>query len=77
MGALAEFERALIAERTKAGMKAARRRGKHLGRPPKLKRPQVQHAKELNINPSKIVLIGGSAGGHLALMAGLLQHRRR
>ena len=47
MGALAEFERALIAERTKAGMKAARRRGKHMGRPPKLKRPQVQHAKEL------------------------------
>ena len=28
-------------------MKASRRRGKHLGRPPKLKRPQVQHAKEL------------------------------
>lgn len=36
MGALAEFERSLIAERTKAGMEAARRRGVRLGRPPKL-----------------------------------------
>lgn len=34
----------------------------------------VQHAKELNIDPSKIVIMGGSAGGHLALMAGLLQN---
>jgi DNA invertase Pin-like site-specific DNA recombinase len=33
MGALAEFERALIAERTKAGLQAARARGKRLGRP--------------------------------------------
>jgi len=47
MGALAEFERGLIAERTTAGMKAAKRRGKHVGRPRKLTRPQVQHAKEL------------------------------
>ncbi len=33
MGALAEFERALISERTKAGMAAARLRGVQLGRP--------------------------------------------
>lgn len=36
MGALAEFERALIGERTRAGMAAARARGRRLGRPPKL-----------------------------------------
>ena len=47
MGALAEFERSLIGERTKVGMKAAKRRGKHLGRPMKLTRQQVQHAREL------------------------------
>lgn len=47
MGALAEFERGLIAERTTAGMRAAKRRGKHIGRPRKLTRPQVLHAKEL------------------------------
>ncbi len=34
----------------------------------------VQHAKELNIDPNKIVVMGGSAGGHLALLAGLLQN---
>lgn len=33
MGALAEFERALIVERTRAGMASARTRGRHLGRP--------------------------------------------
>ncbi len=33
MGAVAEFERSLIQERTKAGVAAARRRGKRLGRP--------------------------------------------
>ena len=30
------------------------------------------NAKRLNIDLNKIVLMGGSAGGHLALMAGLL-----
>ncbi len=28
------------------------------------------HAEELHVDPDKIVVIGGSAGGHLALMAG-------
>ncbi|WP_238987568.1 recombinase family protein [Roseovarius dicentrarchi] len=36
MGALAEFERSLIQERTKAGLRAAKKRGKRLGRPPAL-----------------------------------------
>ena len=45
MGALAEFERALIQERTVAGLQAARRRGKRLGRPPALSPEQVAHAK--------------------------------
>lgn len=47
MGALAEFERALIAERTKAGMKAAKQRGKHVGRPHTLSTVQVEHARSL------------------------------
>lgn len=34
--ALAEFERELIAERTKAGLASARARGRHGGRPPKM-----------------------------------------
>ncbi|MCQ9615393.1 recombinase family protein [Paenalcaligenes niemegkensis] len=36
MAALAEFERSLISERTKAGMAAARAAGKHVGRKPSL-----------------------------------------
>jgi len=47
MGALAEFEHDLIKERTKAGMKAAKKRGKHVGRPKALSKGQVQHMKEL------------------------------
>ena len=47
MGALAEFERDLIVERTKAGMDAARKRGQHLGRPQKLNPAQVEHAREM------------------------------
>lgn len=36
MGALAEFERNLTIERTKAGLRAAKERGAHIGRKPKL-----------------------------------------
>lgn len=45
MGALAEFERDLIQERTKAGLRAAKKRGKRLGRPPVLSPAQIAHAK--------------------------------
>lgn len=44
MAALAEFERSLISERTRAGMQAARQRGKHLGRRPSLSPDQVAEA---------------------------------
>jgi DNA invertase Pin-like site-specific DNA recombinase len=45
--ALAEFERALIIERTRAGMKAARARGVRPGPKPKLSRKQIDHARNL------------------------------
>ncbi|RYE14826.1 MAG: alpha/beta hydrolase, partial [Sphingobacteriales bacterium] len=32
----------------------------------------IKNAKALNIDTDKIVVMGGSAGGHLALMAGML-----
>ena len=47
MGALAEFERSLIIERTKAGLAAAKRKGKRLGRRPALSVAQISHAKQL------------------------------
>ncbi|GLR22083.1 MULTISPECIES: recombinase family protein [Alphaproteobacteria] len=46
MGALAEFERALISERTKAGMWAARARGSAIGRPAKLQPDEIEAALE-------------------------------
>lgn len=41
MAALAEFERSLISERTKAGMAAAKARGCNVGRPPLLDEQQL------------------------------------
>nr|WP_281721214.1 recombinase family protein [Nitrosomonas nitrosa] len=46
-GAFAQFERDLISERTKAGLKAAKKRGQHVGRPKKLNRQQIAHARRL------------------------------
>lgn len=43
--AFAELERNLISERTKAGMEAARKRGKHIGRPNKLTSEQIEWAR--------------------------------
>ena len=47
IAALADFERALIAERTRAGIQAAKRRGVKLGRKPALSPEQVAHARKL------------------------------
>jgi DNA invertase Pin-like site-specific DNA recombinase len=44
MAALAEFERSLISERTRAGMLAARIRGARMGRPPALTADQKKEA---------------------------------
>ncbi len=46
-GALAEFERDLIRERTNAGLQPARARGKKGGRPPSLTPEQVEMAKTM------------------------------
>jgi len=37
----------------------------------------IKNAKVLNIDPNKIIIMGGSAGGHLALMGGLLANDHR
>ncbi len=50
-GALAEFEKDLIRERTLAGLAAARARGKYGGRPRKLSKRKADHAKSLIANP--------------------------
>jgi DNA invertase Pin-like site-specific DNA recombinase len=46
IGVLAELERSLIGERTRAGVKAAQRRGVKFGRKPKLSTKQIDHARK-------------------------------
>ena len=46
LAVFAEFEREQTRDRTKAGMAAAKRRGKHVGRPRKLTHAQISHAAD-------------------------------
>lgn len=46
-GAMAQFERSLTVERTRAGLQSAKRRGVKLGRKPALTVRQVEHARQL------------------------------
>lgn len=48
---LAEFERALVRERTNAGLAAARARGRNGGRPPALNAQQLREIKALLRDP--------------------------
>jgi DNA invertase Pin-like site-specific DNA recombinase len=47
LAVMAEFEREMISERTVAGMQAAKRRGRHVGRPRKLTTHKLDHARQL------------------------------
>jgi len=60
MGALAEFERSLIVERTQAGLKAARSRGMRVGRPPALTAAQIKHARKLIAAGERPVAVAAS-----------------
>jgi len=51
-GALAEFERDMIRERTKAGLAAARNRGAPVGRPKSLTPKQVEMAEAMLAKPN-------------------------
>ena len=50
--ALAEFERTLIQERTKAGLAAARARGRKGGRKPKMTKADARKAKAMLLDPN-------------------------
>jgi len=47
LGAVAQFERDVLRERTVAGMRAAKSRGEHIGRPRALKPVQVREARKM------------------------------
>jgi DNA invertase Pin-like site-specific DNA recombinase len=54
-GALAEFERDIIKERTQAGLQAARARGRKGGRPKSLTGKKAAHARELYNNKNNSI----------------------
>lgn len=60
MGAIAEFERGLISERTRAGMAAAKARGQHLGRERKLTEEDAIWAKRMidqgRLSPDEVLI---------------------
>ena len=64
--AFSELERALISERTRAGMAAAKERGVKLGRPPKLDEDQIEHAR-------REIDEGGKTIAHMARTLGVAQ----
>ena len=51
---IAEFERALITERTRVGREAARKRGIRFGRPAKLSSEQIEWGKRLLTEGSSV-----------------------
>lgn len=51
IGSIAQFERRLISERTKAGLDAARARGRKGGRKPKLTETDIKRAKAMLSDP--------------------------
>jgi DNA invertase Pin-like site-specific DNA recombinase len=67
-GALAEFERNLIRERTQAGLQAARARGRKGGRRPKLTAQQIEIGRSLAADPKRSVT---SICDHLGLVVQL------
>jgi len=65
IGAMAEFERALIQERVRAGMRNARAKGRRIGRP-----PQTQLSGELRSTISNAYQCGGTSLRALARQFG-------
>ena len=74
MGAMAEFERAIISERTKAGMEAARMRGSRIGRRPSLSPEQIDSARRaVELGQRSVVEMAMSNGVHPKTLARLLR----
>lgn len=74
MAAMAEFERAIISERTKAGMEAARARGSPIGRRRSMTPEQTEAARlaiEIDLEP--VTQVAATYGVHPKTLARLLR----
>lgn len=77
LASLAEFERELIRERTRAGIAAAKRRGVHVGRPRKLTDYQVREALAMIDNGRSQVDVAALMGVAVATLGRALKARGR
>lgn len=74
MGAMAEFERSIISERTKAGMEAARVRGSRLGRRPSMTQEQTEAARHaIEMDLKAVSEVAAKYGVHPKTLARLLR----
>ncbi|WP_429814862.1 recombinase family protein [Ensifer sp. B1-9] len=74
MGAMAEFERSIISERTKAGMEAARVRGSRIGRRPSMTREQTEAARHaIEMELKAVAEVAAIYGVHPKTLARLLR----
>jgi DNA invertase Pin-like site-specific DNA recombinase len=62
LGSIAEFERDLIRERVSAGLKAAKRRGQQLGRPPALDARGIARARRLRASGHSVRAVAEKLG---------------
>lgn len=69
MGALAEFERSLIVERTQAGLEAAKRRGVKLGPKYQINRHQIEDARRRVESGETVAHVARSIGCHRSTLA--------
>lgn len=81
-GALAEFERNMIRERTSAGLASARSRGRFGGRPQKLSKEKVEMVKQLYESKEHTVqeisdLVGISRVAIYAYLNGSIQRKNK
>ena len=78
MGALAQFERDLIRERTKAGLEAAKAAGQRLGRPQALSAAQIRQAiKLIDAGERPPTVARSFKVGASTLRAAIARHRAR
>lgn len=65
---IAQFERSLIVERTRAGREAAQRKGVKFGPKPSLSKDQIEHAERLVAEGKPIAQIASLLGVHRATL---------
>lgn len=75
MGAFAQFERAMIRERQREGIEAAKRAGKHLGRPAALTPAQIEEAAIRRGNGESVATLAQAFGISRAAMYNALKPR--